>query len=160
EALKAYSEKFNAGPGWTFLTGKEADITELRKKLGLLEDESEARNLKDHNASLIIGNQSTGQWMKSSPFENPYVLAEELGNWLHNWKTEPKTKRSYADAPELRNLSKGESLFRTRCESCHAIGDIQMVPGKKSIGPDLSDILRHRNRDWLTRWLKEPDKML
>src|SRR3989338_9503006 len=34
ETLKTYMEKFNVGPGWQFLTGKEADITLLRTKLG------------------------------------------------------------------------------------------------------------------------------
>lgn len=33
--LKAYKEKFNIGPGWTFLTGDEQEIILLRKKLGL-----------------------------------------------------------------------------------------------------------------------------
>ena len=37
--LKAYSEKFRVGPGWTFLTGNKADITFLRKKLGLYSEE-------------------------------------------------------------------------------------------------------------------------
>jgi len=160
EVLKAYAKQFDAGPGWTFLTGKEADITKLRKKLGLLEDESQARNLKGHDLSLIIGNQVTGQWMLSSPYENPYVLATELGSWLPNWKTTPKKRHSYAEAPELRPMSDGEILFRTRCEACHSIGNIEMVSGKKPVGPDLSGILRQRDRQWLTRWLKEPDKML
>src|SRR5712691_5690431 len=34
EELKAYAEKFHAGPGWLFLTGKKADIEAVRKKLG------------------------------------------------------------------------------------------------------------------------------
>jgi protein SCO1 len=35
EVLKAYSKKFHAGPGWTFLTGSKEDIREISKKLGL-----------------------------------------------------------------------------------------------------------------------------
>ena len=52
--------------------------------------------------------------MKVSPYENPYVLATQLGSWLHNWKMAPEHKRDYADAPQIRNISKGENLFRTR----------------------------------------------
>ena len=37
-ALKAYAEKFHAGPGWIFLTGKKEDIDLLSKKLGLYSD--------------------------------------------------------------------------------------------------------------------------
>ena len=33
--LKKYAQKFHTGPGWLFLTGKEDDITKLRRKLGL-----------------------------------------------------------------------------------------------------------------------------
>jgi len=34
--LKKYAERWEAGPGWHFLTGKEEEITTLRRKLGLL----------------------------------------------------------------------------------------------------------------------------
>ncbi len=91
EVLKAYTEKFKIGPGWLFLTGKEDDITLLRKKLGLFIEEIQDDS-GDHNLSLIIGNQSTGRWMKRSPFENPYVLAKHVGSWLHNWKAPSQQK--------------------------------------------------------------------
>jgi len=162
KVLKKYAEKFQVGPGWLFLTGKKADITLLRKKLGLLgEEEKKSKDLKDHTLSFIIGNQSTGQWMKTSPFENPYVLATQIGSWLHNWKLPPKNKLDYADAPELRNISKGETLFRTRCASCHTIGEEDGAGADKNrLGPDLLGVTWKRDPAWLTRWLKEPDKML
>src|SRR5712692_238002 len=34
-ALKAYAEKYHAGPGWLFLTGKQEDIDLISKRLGL-----------------------------------------------------------------------------------------------------------------------------
>jgi protein SCO1/2 len=121
QVLKEYTKRYTVGPGWLFLTGKEADITLLRKKLGLYIPEIQDGS-NDHNLSLIIGNQATGRWMKRSPFENSYVLAAQIGGWLHNFKLPDQDGSSYADAPELRNLSKGESLFRTRCTACHTIG--------------------------------------
>jgi protein SCO1/2 len=160
EVLKHYAEKFQVGPGWVFLTGKEADITLLRQKLGLYIEEIQDGS-KDHNLSLIIGNQSTGRWMKRSPFENPYILATQLGSWLHNWQLPRKDTNDYAHAPKLRNISKGESLFRTRCASCHTIGEGDIVkPGTRNIGPDLYNVTTQRDRAWLTRWLAEPDRML
>ena len=81
--LQEYRERF--GARWTFLTGDKADIIELRKKLGLyIEEIQDGSN--NHNVSMIIGNQATGRWMKRSPFENTYVLADQLGNWLSGWK--------------------------------------------------------------------------
>jgi protein SCO1/2 len=153
--LKAYKKKFDIGPDWTFLTGNEDDIVKLREKLGLYLDENQtsAEDLADHNLNLIIGNQTTGRWMKRSPFENSHILASQLGDWLHNWKKTAMAKNSYADAPKLRQLDPGEKLFRTRCSSCHAFG-------KKGVGPDLLAVTKNRDPVWLTRWLKEPDKML
>jgi len=153
--LKSYMQKYNIGPGWTFLTGNEQDIILLRKKLGLyLEDiQNDKENPDDHNLSLIIGNQASGRWMKRSPFENPYVLSSHLGDWLHNWKNEPRSINRYGNAPELRQVSSGEILFRTRCSSCHSFT-------KEGVGPNLSGVAKLRDRKWLQRWLKEPDKML
>lgn len=162
EVLKQYAEKFDIGPGWIFLTGKKADITLLRQKLGLYDEETEkSGNLAAHTLTLIIGNQKTGQWMKGSPFENPYILAAQVGSWLHNWKLPPRDGRDYADAPEVRSISKGESLFRTRCSACHTIGEVDVQrTGKRPIGPDLSGVIQKREREWLIRIIAEPDKLL
>lgn len=161
EVLAAYRKKFKARPGWVFLTGKEEDITLLRRKLGLYQEDIQSDDSTDHNLSLIIGNQSTGRWMKRSPFENPYVLAAEIGGELHNWKQPRASKNDYANAPQLRDISKGESLFRTRCAACHTIGSGAATAAVGGVmGPDLMGVTERRERVWLERWLFEPDKML
>lgn len=160
EVLKAYSQRFKVGPGWKFLTGEFEAVTDLRKKLGLfIEGVDNGRN-KDHNLSLIVGNQGTGRWMKASPFENPWILADQLANTLQNWK-QPSVEESYANAPEIRPPSNGEELFRTRCASCHSLGpqDGQGI-GMRNIGPDLIGVTRLRDPAWLNRWIREPDRML
>ncbi len=156
EVLKAYTERYKIGPGWTFLTGDEADITMLRKRLGLYIAEIQDGS-NDHNLSLIIGNQASGIWKKSSPFENPYVLAGQVGGWLHNFKLPSRNASSYEDAPKLRQITKGERLFRTRCTTCHNIGT---GDGQPKVGPNLAGVVKRRDPAWLIRWLKEPDKML
>jgi protein SCO1/2 len=35
ETLKAYADRFNVGPGWLFLTGKEKDLQLVTRALGL-----------------------------------------------------------------------------------------------------------------------------
>jgi protein SCO1/2 len=160
EVLKKYAERFQVGPGWLFLTGKKDDITLLRTKLGLYDEEEEkGGDLSAHTLSLIMGNQKTGKWMKGSPFENPYIMATQIGSWLHNWKLPPRGQQDYANAPEVRTVSKGENLFRTRCATCHNIGAKQ-DSGQRSIGPDLLSVTQRRERKWLTRFIAEPDKML
>jgi protein SCO1 len=159
EVLRRYAEKFQVGPGWLFLSGKEADTTLLRRKFGMYNEENRVEKLQEHDVSSIIGNQATGQWMKVSPYENPYVLATQLGSWLHNWKMAPEDKRNYADAPEIRNISKGEELFRARCSACHTIG-VEAAGKTRPVGPDLLGVTWKRDRAWLSRWLKEPNRML
>ncbi|MEG0858367.1 MAG: SCO family protein [Pseudomonas sp.] len=159
EALKHYAEKFNIGPGWQFLTGNKDEITLLRQKLGLFIKGVDDGQTKDHNLSLIIGNQSTGRWMKASPMENPYVLADRLGKSLHNWKLASTATNEHAEAPSVRPPSVGEQIYRTRCSSCHTLGDTEHA-GMRSIGPDLLGVTRQRDPAWLKRWIKEPDVML
>jgi copper(I)-binding protein/cytochrome oxidase Cu insertion factor (SCO1/SenC/PrrC family) len=151
--LQEYRERF--GARWTFLTGDKADIIELRRKLGLyIEEIQDGSN--NHNVSMIIGNQATGRWMKRSPFENTYVLADQLGNWLSGWKG-AQQERDYASAPKLRSIPRGEQLFRTRCANCHSVTGHEQ---EGALGPDLLGVTRLRDRDWLLNWLRAPDQML
>ena len=48
----------------------------------------------------------------------------------------------------------GKLAFESKCLACHSIGQ-----GKK-LGPDLAGVTKRRNEAWLTRWMKEPEKML
>lgn len=155
--LKEYAQRYQAGPGWQFLTGKKEEIAHLRQKLGMF-DPAEESKLSDHGLNILIGNQKTGRWQMSGPFENPYVLAKQMGEWLHNWKLPPTTKRDYGDAPAIRNISEGEAVFRTRCASCHAIGGTNTQLAR--LGPNLFGVLDRRERPWLERWITEPDAML
>ncbi|MCP4934224.1 MAG: c-type cytochrome, partial [bacterium] len=151
--LKEYRERF--GARWTFLTGKSADIIKLRKKLGLyIEEIQDGSN--NHNVNMIIGNQATGRWMKRSPFENPYVLADQIGNWLTGWKA-PHQGQDYANAPKLRSIPRGEQIYRTRCATCHSLNGDEP---KDALGPDLLAVTQRRDMQWLLNWLKAPDQML
>jgi len=161
EALGEFAANWGIPEGWWFLTGEPDDLITVRGKLGVSIEDVETLNFSAHPIHLVMGNQATGRWMKRSPFENPYVLADQVGRWLHNWKAPPAADRDYADAPEIRQISTGETLFRDRCAACHTIGrgDVEAL-AERRIGPDLLDVGRNRDREWLERWLKEPDAML
>lgn len=150
EVLKQYAEKFHAGAGWTFLTGEEADITLLRKKLGLYSE----GGLSDHTANLVVGNDATGQWLRHNSFENPQYLAVIIGEWLNAAPTSHADAKSYAEAPPTSAPARGQYLFDTRCAACHTFGKAS------ELGPDLAGVTNRRDRQWLTRWLAEPDRML
>src|SRR5579871_5845307 len=53
--LKAYAEKYHAGPGWLFLTGKQEDIDLISKKLGLYTPPNQ-RNRDGHSPAVLLGN--------------------------------------------------------------------------------------------------------
>ena len=153
DILKEYKSRF--GAQWTFLTGKESEVISLRKKLGLYIEEIQ-NGSNNHNVSMIIGNQTTGRWMKRSPFENPYVLADQIGNWLDGWKR-PQKGDSYVNAPKLRNVPQGELTYRTRCAICHSLTGHEP---EGALGPDLLGVTQRREMNWLISWLRAPNQML
>lgn len=57
-------------------------------------------------------------------------------------------------APLQQTAADGEKIFQTKCIGCHTIG------GGKLAGPDLKGVTQHRDLNWLTEWLKAPDKLL
>lgn len=154
EVLREYKKRFKAN--WTFLTGEKSDIIELRKKLGLYIAEIQDGS-NNHNVNMIIGNQKTGRWMKRSPFENPHMLADQIGNWLTGWKQKQVRTADYQNAPELRNIQRGEQIYRTRCVSCHSVTGNEIAG---ALGPDLLGVTQKREKQWLYDWLKAPDQML
>ena len=48
----------------------------------------------------------------------------------------------------------GKLAFESKCLACHSVGQ-----GKK-LGPDIAGVTKRRKDEWLTRWLKSPEKML
>jgi|SaaInlV_125m_DNA_1040241.scaffolds.fasta_scaffold28212_2 protein SCO1/2 len=163
ETLKTYAERFGIdGDRWKFLTGKKEEIDHIRHTFGLYSTPEEEADLSNHNINLMIGNQVTGKWAKRTPFENPQILADQLGGWLHEWRApEYAQMGNYADAPLLRQISAGEMMFRDRCSSCHDInGGNKPARGGRSLGPDLFAVSERRDAAWLERWMLEPDTML
>jgi protein SCO1/2 len=151
EVLKAYADKFHAGPGWLFLTGKEEDIKLLARKLGLYFDApSEVRD--GHTPDLVIGNAATGQWTRHSAVDNPRFLVTAMETLLDGYGR-AGARQSYAEAPKL-SFTKGQYLFSTRCVACHTVGQGDRV------GPDLASVTRLRDRAWLARYISAPDRLL
>jgi protein SCO1 len=151
EVLKAYAQKFGAGPGWLFLTGNADDIKLISKKLGLASD-GPVPNADGHTPDLMIGDVAKGQWMRNSAVDNPRMLATTIERFLDGWQA-ASSRRSYADAPAL-SFTKGQYLYATRCAACHTIGEGDRV------GPDLAGVTAARDGAWLTRFIAAPDRVL
>jgi protein SCO1 len=148
--LKAYAKNFSVGTGWQFLTGKPEDIKVLVKKLGLSRG-SDGTNKDGHTASLMVGNEPTGQWMRNSAVDNPIFLSATIGSFL-GWREDPAARKTYANAGAV-TLDPGQYMFQSRCSACHTIG------GGDKMGPDLAGVTTRRERNWVARYLTAPDKM-
>jgi protein SCO1/2 len=150
--LKAYAEKYHAGPGWTFLTGKAADIELLSKKLGLY-SAPDPENKDGHMPTLLIGNEATGQWMRASALDNPKMTATMISGWVGGYPKAAPAK-SYAEAKPLPKFTSGQYVFATKCSACHSLDQ------KDKAGPDLAGIAATRDRAWLRRYIAAPEEML
>jgi protein SCO1 len=154
QVLREYMEKFHVGPGWTFLTGKKADINFLSKRLGLYSDPSV--NADGHIPHLLIGNEATGQWMRGSALDNPSFQARMIGDFLDNFKHDKLFDHTanVADSGPIKNFDKGKYIFGKNCVACHTIGHGDLI------GPDLLGVTNIRDHNWLTRMIEKPDLML
>lgn len=82
ELLKAYSELFHVQPGWTFLTGKKADIELLRKHLGFsFSDPSIDKDRTQHIGVVKFGIEPLERWGMSPALGDPKYIAEYL-RWM------------------------------------------------------------------------------
>jgi protein SCO1 len=149
--LKDYAEKYHAGPGWLFLTGRQEDIDLLSKKLGLY-TEPDPSNKDGHAPALLVGNEATGQWMRNSALDNPGFLARTIGDWMTSWQNK-RVVSAGSDGKPLK-FAQGQYEFATHCAPCHSIGQ-----GNR-IGPDLAGVTSARDRAWLMRFIAEPDTLL
>lgn len=79
ERLKAWAGKFNAGPGWTLVTGDKRAIDDLLKALKLFSPDKE-----DHASLVLIGNDATGTWTRTSGLTPAPKLAELIQTVLED----------------------------------------------------------------------------
>jgi protein SCO1/2 len=155
KVLKEYRDKYHIGPGWTFLTGKQADIDLISKKLGLY-TEPDPNDRDGHTPSVLIGNEPSGQWMRNSATDNARILANMIGNWLDGWghakAVDAKANNDQGLPFDIRD--QGRYTFATHCAACHTIGH-----GDK-IGPDLLGVTTVRDRSWLETFISTPEKVI
>jgi protein SCO1/2 len=150
--LKDYAEKYHVGPGWLFLTGKEADIKLISHRLGL-DSLPNANDPDGHTPSLLIGNEATGLWMRNSALDNTRFLALKIQQMTGYGSPSLEIEKNNATGAKL-NIDKGQYLFATRCAACHTIGN-----GDK-VGPDLLGVTNVRDRGWLVNIIADSNKLI
>ncbi len=77
--IMEYAKRFNAKPGWYFLTGKKADVEMALYKVGQYVKTKEA-----HLNLIIIGNEPARRWKKAIGLAPTAALIEQVKAVLHN----------------------------------------------------------------------------
>ena len=77
QVLARHAELIGAGPNWTFLTGREADIQSLRRALGFVDTDPEVdRDLRSHTGMLRAGNDALNRWTACPAWATARQLAQ------------------------------------------------------------------------------------
>ena len=148
EKLKTYADSFGVSKGWLFLTGEPDDVALVRSKLG-----ERSASLTGHRNDMVLGNGSVGEWRRASLMGSLQTAAVEILRMDPDW-TPPASEPDATEIPEGGfdpTGRVGEALFLQGCASCHTIGD-----GVR-LAPDLAGVTLRRDRDWLLRYLMDPD---
>ena len=79
QALREYVERYEIPKGWTFLTGKPAEMDAIRRKLGFFNDDPLIdADLNQHTGMLRIGNEKLDRWAMSPALGSPKQIARAL----------------------------------------------------------------------------------
>ena len=85
--MKEYAQKFHAGPGWIFLTGKKENLDWALYKLGQYVERKD-----DHKTIFIIGNEPTGLWKKAFGMANVAELVQVVESVVNDKGDKASTK--------------------------------------------------------------------
>ena len=78
ERLRAFAEKYKAGPGWTFVTGDKSQIDWILSGLGVA-----ITNKNDHTPMIMIGNDKYDYWTRAYGLSSPSKLVELIDEAAH-----------------------------------------------------------------------------
>src|SRR4051794_38815227 len=149
ERLKEYAERFSAGSGWSFVTGKPEDIRAINYKFG-----DRSKLLSEHRNEIVLGNDATGEWQKDSVFGDLDRLAMTVRSLDPKWRDEVRPPQAMAsEAARAMSSQPGQALFKKMCAPCHTIGVGDRV------GPDLRGVTSRRDQPWLEAFIRNPAQL-
>jgi protein SCO1/2 len=77
ERLKAWGERYQAGPGWRLLTGSRQEVDAVLKALTVYTPAKE-----EHTPVIIIGDGSSGEWTRSFGLGSPTHIVATVDRML------------------------------------------------------------------------------
>lgn len=79
DKLKEYAQRFQARPGWYFLTGDRTQVEPTLQRLGQWVDQP-----NDHKALVLIGNDRTGLWKKAFGLASPEAVIKVVDSVVND----------------------------------------------------------------------------
>lgn len=147
EKLKAYSQAFGTGPGWTFVTGRPEDIRAINAKLG-----ERSRVLSEHRNEIVLGNDATGEWQRDNVMGDIDRVTLTIREMDPKWRDQvrPAGRTNAMNTGMAMSNQPGQAMFKKACAACHTIGVGDRV------GPDLRGVTERRDHAWLARYMIDP----
>ncbi|NWF74287.1 MAG: SCO family protein [Nitrospirae bacterium] len=82
QVLAGYAKNYSVQPGWTFLTGSLADITTLRRRLGLRDlDPVVDADKSQHIGVVLYGNERFDRWAACPALSEPREIVKSV-RWV------------------------------------------------------------------------------
>lgn len=82
-ALADYARRYGVGSGWTFLTGKRADIDLIRRKLGFFDPDPAIDNdPKQHTGMVRLGSDRLNRWSMVPSLGTPRQIVRSVLNYM------------------------------------------------------------------------------
>jgi cytochrome oxidase Cu insertion factor (SCO1/SenC/PrrC family)/mono/diheme cytochrome c family protein len=150
QRLKEFSDAFQTGPGWTFVTGNPEDIRAINFKFG-----ERSRLLSEHRNEIVLGNDATGEWQRDSAFGDLNRLVMTVKALDPKWHDQVRAPahNPASDTGLAMSDQPGQALFKKICAPCHTIGVGDRV------GPDLRGVTTRRERAWLSAYIQNPARL-
>jgi cytochrome oxidase Cu insertion factor (SCO1/SenC/PrrC family) len=79
EELKKYAQRYEARPGWTFLTGKKENVDWVIYKLGQY-----TADFEDHSMTFLLGDVKNARWAKLKGDSEPEAVSVKIREFLLN----------------------------------------------------------------------------
>jgi protein SCO1/2 len=96
--IRNYRKALGAGPGWTFFTGKPADIEAIRRGIGFTYPEAAVdADTTQHIGNCRYGNEALMLWAACPGMAHAEWIAESF-----NWMIHPELSRIQLDSPTSR----------------------------------------------------------
>jgi len=126
ERLREYAQRYGAGPGIVFLTGKPEEVERLRHALGFASDRdpAQASDPKQHAGVLRLGNESQDWWTACPSQASPAHIVSMLRSLQ---STEPRevadARKPPLEGPEGPPGPLSESLGAVDCRDLETLRD-------------------------------------